>query len=192
MRDLSACRQATVHLNGKAVLLLPEFELTDFPTDTPISRQEAEGLLRTGHADVAAAGFVEKSDGRKRFSSCLIVDGSNVHLVRKCAPHETETGMFDGSGDEPGILPLSIGKTIVFMCSDLGRYCTDERFLEKCRCSGIQVAILVSAWLHNFPKAVALMTEFARTTGAGHCLIIDRFNGLVRITTGPGSREEPK
>jgi len=157
----------------------------------PSAAKRQRKLLRTGHADVAVAGFVERSDDGKRFSSCLIVDGSNVHLVRKCAPHETERGMFDGSGEDPQVLPLSIGKTIVFLCSDLGRYCTDVRFLEKCRCSGIRVAILVSAWLHNFPKAVALMTRFAQAVGADHCFIIDRFNGLVRIPTDPGSREEP-
>jgi len=189
MRELSACRQATVQLNGKAVLLLPEFELTDFPTDAPISREEAERLLRTGQADASVAGFLEKSDDGRLFSSCLIVDGENVHLVRKCAPHETERGVFDSSREEPGILPLSIGKTIVFLCSDLGRFCTDERFLEKCKCSGVQVVLLVSAWLHNFPKAVALMAEFARTTGAEHCLIIDRFNGLVRMPQGTDPKE---
>jgi len=92
---------ATVQVNGKTLLLLPEFELTDFPTDAPIGCEEAERLLRTGRGDVAVGGFVEISDDGKRFSSCLVVDANNVHLVRKCAPQTTEAGMLDGSGEEP-------------------------------------------------------------------------------------------
>lgn len=77
----------------------------------------------------------------------------------------------------------------MFLCSDLGRFCGDQRFLEKCRRSGIRVALLVSAWMLNFPKAITLMTQFARAAEASHCLIIDRFNGLGRIPTTPGTTE---
>ncbi len=181
MRNLSSCRQAVVDIAGKSVLLLPEFELTDFPTDVPLKPREADKLLRSSGADVSVAGFVEQSGDGRRFSSCLVVDGDAVHLVRKYAPYPTEVGMIDGSEEEPDILPLSIGFTIVFLCSDLGRFCTEERFLEKCRDSGVQVGLLISAWKHNFAKSVALMTRFQQHVGLDYCFIMDRFNGLVTI-----------
>jgi predicted amidohydrolase len=178
-------RSAIVEIRGKTVHLLPEFELTDYPSESPLTVEEAQSRLREVPGHVVIAGFVERQ-GAKRFSSCLVLDGENAYIVRKSKPSKTEVGTIDASNEEPKALPLSIGRTVLILCSDLRLYCEAPSFLKMCRETNTTCGFLISAWKDNFKDALGIMQRLKTSLSWSYCYIMDRFHGLVEV----GGKEE--
>lgn len=181
--DLSNFRNWQINFEGKKVRLFPEFELTDYPPQLCMNAQMAIAWIRNSTADISIAGFVETA-GKKQFSSCVVIDGRNEYIVRKFKPFRTEVGTISGNDEKPPILPLSIGNTVIMLCSDLRLFMTDDDFLDHCKQFGIKIGILLSAWKHNFHDAIDLMRAFRDKTDLMESIIVDRFNGLIRINRG--------
>lgn len=178
--ELSNLRNWQISIEGKEVRLFPEFELTDYPPQFFMDAQMAKDCLRNGTADISIAGFVE-AFGQKRFSSCVVIDRSNEYIVRKFKSFRTEIGTISGYDEKPHVLPLSIGNTVIILCSDLRLFIKDAYFLDYCRHFGANIGILLSAWKHGFQEAIDLMRVFRDKIDLTESLIIDRFNGLIRI-----------
>lgn len=177
---LSKLRNWQLDIEGKKVRLFPEYELTDYPPRFCMNAQMAKSCMRHGAADISIAGFVE-TDGKKRFSSCVVIDGRNEYIVRKYEPFRTEVGTISGNDEKSPVLPLSIGNTVIMICADLRLFMADDHFLSHCRQFGTKIGILLSAWKHGFRDAIELMRGFRDKTGLMESIIVDRFNGLIRI-----------
>jgi predicted amidohydrolase len=108
--DLSKLRNWEIIIEGKKLLLFPEFELTDYPPQLCMNAHMAKACMRHSTADISIAGFVETA-GKKQFSSCVVIDGRNEYIVRKFKPFHTEVGAISGNDEKPHVLPLSIGRT---------------------------------------------------------------------------------
>lgn len=180
MTGLSNLRTAYVEIVDKTILLLPEYELTDFPPKGALTRAVAEERILESDADITIAGFVETAEG-KMYSSCIVSDGKYIYIIRKNKPYTSEIEIISESFDIPPIMRLSIGKSVVLICSDARLYGEDNAFIQEWKIAGVEVAFLISAWKHNFSKAVEVMTQLAESVGVSHCYIMDRFNGLVKI-----------
>ena len=181
MSFLDGLRSAYIEIGDKTILLMPEYELTDYPPANPLTHEEAAEQIQVSDADITIAGFVESSAG-KLYSSCIVSEEKNIHIIRKNKPYTTEVDIISDSVDITPVLDLSIGKTIILICSDAILFGENDIFLYEWKTAGVEVAILVSAWKHNFGKAVDVMNHIVDSVGIKHCFIIDRFNGLVRIT----------
>ena len=58
-------------INGKNILIFPEYHLTDFPPHVQLSREEAHNILKWYEKfgfDVLISGYVEKENNKKRKS----------------------------------------------------------------------------------------------------------------------------
>ena len=181
MSSLDGLRSAYIEIEDKTILLMPEYELTDYPPINPLTQEEAAERIQGLDADITIAGFVESSAG-KLFSSCIVLEERNIHIIRKNKPYTTEVDIICESVDIPPVLDLSLGKTIILICSDAILFGEEDAYLQNWNAVGVEIAILVSAWKHNFGKAVEVMNHIVDAVGIKHCYIIDRFNGLVRIT----------
>jgi predicted amidohydrolase len=178
--NLHELRHSIIKIKGKKVLLLPEFELTDYPTKHPLSVKKASQIVGQFDANIKIAGFVEKNLSRL-YSTCIVVDGTNVHVVRKYIPSKTERDVLDPSFERPSFMNLSIGKTIILLCSDTKIFANDDLFISQCLDNKARNVFLVSAWLKNFDKAIKLMTNLAKELNLRQCYIMDRFHGLKQI-----------
>ena len=178
--NLQKLRHSTIKIEGKKVLLLPEFELTDYPAKHPLSVKKASQIIEKFPAEIKIAGFVEKNVS-KLYSTCIAVDGTTIHVTRKYIPSKTERDVLDPSFQRPSFLNLSIGKTTILLCSDTKLFVNDDLFINQGLESRARNAFLVSAWLNNFDKAIKLMSNFSKKLKLKHCSIIDRFHGLQLI-----------
>jgi len=180
MLDLSPYRSAFITIDDKLLMLLPEFELTDYPPKVTLTQHEAQELLVASDADITIAGFVE-SDGTKLYSACIVKDGYNTYFIRKRKPYGDEKDMLSANEGGYSVLPLSIGNSVVILCADALDLGEDIEFLEMCREQYVENIFLVSAWKEMFSLGMETMNRLSDELGPKHCIIIDRFNGLVRI-----------
>ena len=178
--NLNRLKHSIIQIEGKKVLLLPEFELTDYPAKHPLSVKQASKIVEKFDADIKIAGFVEQNRS-KLYSTCIVLDNTNTHVVRKYVPSKTEKNVLDPSFERPSFLNLSIGKTIILLCSDTKLFVNDDLFIAKCLDGKVRTVFLVSAWGRNFVNAIKLMSNFAKKSNLKHCYIVDRFHGLKRI-----------
>ena len=178
--NLCQLRHSIIKIDGKKVLLLPEFELTDYPAKNPLSVKKASQILKRFDADIKIAGFVEENMS-KFYSTCIVLDNKNTNVVRKYIPWKTEKDILDPSFERHSFLNLSIGKTIILLCSDTRLFVNDDLFIYQCLENKVSNVFLVSAWLRNFDKAIYLMNNLTKELNLRHCYIIDRFYGLKRI-----------
>jgi predicted amidohydrolase len=81
-----------MEIKGKKILIFPEYHLTDFPPQVPFTKEDAYQTLaeyKKFGFDILISGYVE-TETNESFSSCLVIDGEEIHNVRKTQVHENE------------------------------------------------------------------------------------------------------
>ena len=80
-------------IKNRNVIIFPEYHLTDFPPRITLTRNDVYYILiayKKFDFDLLISGYVERNDANL-YSSCLIIDGENIHNIRKNRPYKDET-----------------------------------------------------------------------------------------------------
>ena len=146
--------------------------MTDYPPQFTLTREQASMISRyinVSNADIFITGYAEFSDG-KIYSSCLLQDGEYEYNLRKKYPFHDEISIISGGDPSKIILPLSIGRTYIFICNDVTvELPTIRSYLDD---NEVQNIIMISAMAMNFEKWKDKLLEIKLPL-----LISDRFNG---------------
>lgn len=166
-------------INGKNVLIFPEYHLTDYPPQVPLLKQEAYDLLveyKKHEFDILISGYVEKEE-KRNFSSCLVIDGTETHNFRKSHPHKEEINFISPSSDKKSPCQLSIGQTLFIICREFSLLTSGE-YQDVVDKGDIENLILISAMFHKFEENTKMCLRYCKENKIKRFITSDRFFGL--------------
>jgi predicted amidohydrolase len=166
-------------IKNKKVLIFPEYHLTDFPPQISLSSQEAYDLLiayKKFGFDILISGYVE-SDEINNYSSCLIIDGENIHNIRKSRPYKDEIGIISSGIEINKPINLSIGLSCFVLCHELS-FLLNEEYKNIFKHEIIENLILISAMFYKFKENSERGLDFCRKYKIKRFITADRFFGV--------------
>ena len=168
-----------MNINGKNILIYPEYHLTDFPPQVHLAKEEATNILdgyKKFGFDVLISGYVEK-DNNKNYSSCLVIDGEKTHNVRKTRVHEDEQKIINPCIDKKEPIELSIGRTLIIICVEF-KSLTAGEYTDIDMKGNIDNLLLISAMSHKFEENTAMCLKYCKKNQIKRFITSDRFFGL--------------
>ena len=168
-----------MRINGKNILVFPEYHLTDFPPQTPLTMQEAYELLMAYEKhgfDVLISGYVER-ENNNNFSSCIVIDDGKTHNIRKVRPYKDEEKFISPSTDKKNTIDLSIGKSLFIICHEFSLLLEGE-YQDIIAKSDIDNLILISAMFHKFEENTKTCLNYCKEHKIKRFVTSDRFFGL--------------
>jgi predicted amidohydrolase len=169
-------------INNKKILILPEYQLTDFPPQVKLSRDQAYNILMTYQNfrfDILVAGYVEEDQGRL-YSSCLIIDDGRIFNIRKQHPYKEETDILTAWSGENSPIDLSIGRSYFLLCNDITVELKDQNSVKGNQ--NIENLFLISAMFYNFNEKVKTGIDYCKKFNIKRFITADRFNGIEEHT----------
>jgi predicted amidohydrolase len=168
-----------MRINGKNILIFPEYHLTDFPPQATLTKNEAYEILMAYEKygfDVLISGYVER-ESSNMFSSCIIIDDGKMHNIRKLRPYKDEVKFISPSTDKKHTVNLSIGQSLFIICHEFSLIFKGE-YLDIIAQSDIDNLILISAMFHKFEENTKKCINFCKDHKIKRFVTSDRFFGL--------------
>ncbi len=166
-------------INNRKILIFPEYHLTDFPPQTPLTRQQAHDILaayKKQGLDLLVSGYVEQEEDRL-YSSCLVIDGPNTYNIRKDFPYKDEADFISPSPEKRNPVDLSIGLTLFVICHDYS-FLLRGAYQQLVETHDIENFILISAMFENFQENTEKCISYCRKNRIKRFISSDRFFGL--------------
>jgi len=168
-----------MNINGKNILIFPEYHLTDFPPQVPLLKQEAHNIL-SGYEkygfDVLISGYVE-TENKKNFSSCIVIDGEKTFNVRKIHVHKDEQSIITPSKEMKRPIDLSIGRTLIIICREF-KFLNEPEYQSIVEKGDIMNLLLISAMYHKFEENTAICLKYCKEYKIKRFITSDRFFSL--------------
>jgi predicted amidohydrolase len=168
-----------IKINGKSVLILPEYHLTDFPPQIALTSEEAYGILKEYEKygfDVLISGYVEREND-KNYSSVLFIDDGKTHNVRKSHLYSDEQEIISPNEAPRRSVELSIGKTLLVICNEL-KFLNDHEYQCIVRNEEIVNLLLISAMFYKQKDNTEQCLGYCKDHGIKRLITSDRFFGL--------------
>jgi predicted amidohydrolase len=167
-----------MNINGKNILIFPEYHLTDFPPQVPLAKKEAYNILdgyKNFGFDVLISGYVEK-DNNENYSSCLIIDGENTYNVRKKHVDEDEQKVINPCVEKKEPIELSIGRTLIIICVEF-KSLIESEYTNIDKQGNIENLLLISAMFHKFEENTEKCLNYCKDYKIKRFITSDRFFG---------------